>query len=211
MANGHRVVAELGRPETPEETADRKAESSRVYRSSQTTRNLVAALIVTVAVVAVIIFAVPRGSIPEQAPIDPATTAAELSDSLQRTLLVADAPEDWRVNSASLAGDDPGAWTVVYAPPTGFVTIAQGFDADEAWPSQLMGGARSNGTVTVDGIVWDRYQVSDASTNGNVGYALATEAGPDIVVVSGSTDAATTAIAAATVTDQIRALREETE
>ena len=163
MANGHRVVAELGRPETPEETADRKAESSRVYRSSQTTRNLVAALIVTVAVVAVIIFAVPRGSIPEQAPIDPATTAAELSDSLQRTLLVADAPEDWRVNSASLAGDDPGAWTVVYAPPTGFVTIAQGFDADEAWPSQLMGGTRSNGTVTVDGIVWDRYQVSDAS------------------------------------------------
>lgn len=211
MATGHRVVAELGRPETPEETADRKAESSRVYRSSQTTRNLVAALIVTVAVVAVIIFAVPRGSIPEQAPIDASATAAALEDSVQRTLIVADAPEDWRVNSAGIAGDNPSAWTVVYAPPTGFVTIAQGFDADDAWPSQLMGGTRSNGTVTVDDIVWDRYQVSDASTNGNISYALATDAGSDIVVVSGSADAATTAIAAAAVTDQIRVLREETQ
>ena len=37
-----RVVAELGRPETPEETAARKAENSRIHRASQNTRNLVA-------------------------------------------------------------------------------------------------------------------------------------------------------------------------
>ena len=55
-----RVVAELGRPETPSETAARKAESSRVYRSSQTFRNLIAALLASVAVVLVIAFAVPR-------------------------------------------------------------------------------------------------------------------------------------------------------
>jgi hypothetical protein len=41
--SAQRVVAELGRPETPEETAARKAESSRVYRSSQNFRNLIAA------------------------------------------------------------------------------------------------------------------------------------------------------------------------
>ena len=52
MARGPRIVAELGRPETPDETAARKAESSRVYRASQNTRNLVAALLVTLAVVA---------------------------------------------------------------------------------------------------------------------------------------------------------------
>ena len=52
MARGPRVVAELGRPETAAETAARKAESSRVYRSSQTTRNLIAALLVTIAMLA---------------------------------------------------------------------------------------------------------------------------------------------------------------
>ena len=51
MAKSPRIVAELGRPETPDETAARKAESSRVHRESQNTRNLVAALIVTIAIV----------------------------------------------------------------------------------------------------------------------------------------------------------------
>ena len=60
------IVAELGRPETSEETAARKAASSKAYRSSQTVRSLVAALIVTLAIVAVIVLAVPRG--------EPATT-----------------------------------------------------------------------------------------------------------------------------------------
>ena len=64
------IIAELGRPETPDETAARKAASSKAYRSSQTVRNLVAALAVTLAVVAVIIFAVPRGEPVERAPLD---------------------------------------------------------------------------------------------------------------------------------------------
>ena len=43
MAKQPRVVAELGRPETPDETAARKAASSAAYRSSKTVRNLVVA------------------------------------------------------------------------------------------------------------------------------------------------------------------------
>ena len=39
------IVAELGRPETPDETAERKAETSRKHRAGQTTFNLVVALI----------------------------------------------------------------------------------------------------------------------------------------------------------------------
>ncbi|HYP73058.1 MAG TPA: DUF4245 domain-containing protein, partial [Microbacterium sp.] len=66
MASGApRVVAELGRPETPQETADRKAASSAAYRSSKTFRNLIAALLITVAVVAVVYLGVPRGSLAE--------------------------------------------------------------------------------------------------------------------------------------------------
>ena len=91
------VVAELGRPETPDETASRKAESSRVYRSSQNTRNLVAALLVTLAVVAVIIFAVPRGAPPAAEPIDVAAVAQSISSAEGRTVLVPDVPEEWLV------------------------------------------------------------------------------------------------------------------
>jgi hypothetical protein len=45
-----RVVAELGRPETPAETAARKAESSRLHRQRQTVNNLVYSLIATLGI-----------------------------------------------------------------------------------------------------------------------------------------------------------------
>ena len=54
------IVAELGRPETPEETANRKAERSRLHRSNQTALNLVAALIVCLVVVLLIVLVVVR-------------------------------------------------------------------------------------------------------------------------------------------------------
>jgi hypothetical protein len=46
-AKAKRVVAELGRPETPEEEAARRAENSRLYRQRKTVNNLVYSLIVT--------------------------------------------------------------------------------------------------------------------------------------------------------------------
>lgn len=204
MASGPRVVAELGRPETPEETAARKAESSRVYRSSQTLRNLVAALVVTVAVVAIVYFGVPRGTPPEPEPADVAAAAARVSASLERTVLVPEVPAGWRANSAQM---DAGAWVTVYAPGDGFVRIAQGFDADEQWAASLLGGFAPTGTTTVDGIQWDVY---DLPGTARLSYALATDAGADTVVVYGSMSAETAETAAEGLTDQIRRLREET-
>ena len=96
MAQTPRVVAELGRPETPDETAARKAESSRVYRASQNTRNLVAALLVTLAVVAVIIFAVPRGAPPAARARSTSPRSRETIEAAEgRTVIVPDVPEDW--------------------------------------------------------------------------------------------------------------------
>ncbi|MFM9597337.1 DUF4245 family protein, partial [Streptomyces scabiei] len=89
---GPRIVAELGRPETPEETADRKAAASAAYRSSKTFRNLIAALLVTVAVVAVIYLGVPRGSLAEPEPVDVTASAQTASASLGHPLLVPNVP-----------------------------------------------------------------------------------------------------------------------
>lgn len=210
MEQKPRIVAELGRPETPEETAARKAESSRIYRSSQNTRNLIAALLVTLAVVAVIIFAVPRGTPPEAAPIDVAAAARQVESSEGRTVLAPDVPADWIVNRASIERDSISAWTIVYVPDesAGFLNIAQGFDADPAWVTRVLSGASVDDTVTIEGVEWDRYRIPDPSRAGNISAALSTTAGPDTVLVYGSTDDASLERAAASVADQIIALRE---
>jgi len=204
MASGPRIVAELGRPETPDETAARKAESSRVYRSSQTFRNLIAALIATVAVVAVVYFGVPRGTPPETEPVDVAAAAAQVSDERGRTAIVPEVPGSWRANAARV---EDGAWTVVYAPKTGFVRIAQGFDAPSTWVSGLVNGFAPTGETTIGGVEWDVY---DLPGDDGIRYALATAAGADTVVVYGSMTAETAETAAAGIAAQITALREET-
>ncbi|HEX5728850.1 DUF4245 family protein [Microbacterium sp.] len=212
MAQKPRVVAELGRPETPDEAAARKAESSRVYRASQNTRNLIAALLVTLAVVAIIILAVPRGELPPAEPIDVAAVAAEIESAEGRTVVVPDVPDEWIVNRASIEGDSTAAWTIVYVPDeeAGFLRVAQGFDADPAWTTRVLSGASVGGTVTIGGVEWDRYDIPDPARAGNISAALSTSAGADTILVYGSTDDETLERAAASVADQVLELREAT-
>ena len=215
MAETPRVVAELGRPETPDETAARKAESSRIYRASQNPRNLIAALLATLAVVAVIIFAVPRGEPPAREPIDVAAVAQQIEAAEGRTVIVPDAPEEWRVNSAKVDDDSTRAWTIVYAPADenerGFLRVAQGFDADPTWATRVLDGADVEDSVTIDGVQWDRYDIDDPSRSGNVSAALSTQAGPDTILIYGSADDETLEQAAAAVSAQVLELREEAQ
>ncbi|ODT24054.1 MAG: amino acid transporter [Microbacterium sp. 69-7] len=206
MASAPRIVAELGRPETPAETADRKAAASRAYRQSKTFRNLVAALLVTMAVVAVVYFGVPRGSLPDPEEADVAAAAQSASASIGHPLLVPVVPENWRANSARLEGS---MWRVVYAPPSGYVRVAQGVDADAGWATKVLGGFAPSGSVTIDGIAWDEYTIPAAARTDTVSYAISTSAGSDTVLIYGATDAATAAVAASGVTDQILTMREE--
>lgn len=211
MASAPRIVAELGRPETPEETADRKAESSRVYRSSQTFRNLIAALIATLAIVFVVTAMVPRGTITSDAKVDVAAQAQQLASGYGSKPLVPAVPASWHANAATVEGDKVPTWTITYLPGSqGFLNVAQGFGADATWDARMLDNAPSNGTVTIDGVTWTRYVISDPTQSGNISYALATPAGHDRVMVYGATDPATAATAARALTDQIRSLREGT-
>lgn len=210
-----RVVAELGRAETPDETAARKAESSRVYRASQNSRNLVAALVVTIAVVVVIIFAVPRGTPPPAEPIDVAAVAERIGAAEGRTAIAPDMSDEWIVNRASIQGDGAvRAWTIVYAPhdedERGFLRVAQGFDADAAWPAHVLSGAAPESTLTVDGVEWDRYEL-DPSRTGNLTVALSTTAGPDTVLIYGAATDEKLEQAAAAVSAEVLDVREESE
>ena len=211
MSRKPRVVAGLGRPETPQETADRKAESSRVYRSSQTFRNLIAALIATVAVVAVIVFAVPRGEPTERPLIDVAKIAADVESTSERPVVVPELGDFWRVNAAGLEGGAVTVWNITLAPSgereRGFIRVAQAFDADVTWAPQVPGGMAPTGTTEIDGVTWDVFDMGDRGT-ANVTYALGTQAGPDYVLLYGSRSADSTNELAESLTAQLSDLKE---
>ncbi|MEZ3159671.1 DUF4245 family protein [Microbacterium sp. BWT-B31] len=213
MARQPRVVAELGRPETPEETAERKAAFSAAYRSSQNVRNLVAALIATMAVVLVIVFAVPRGEPAAQADIDVAAVADRISANEGRALVVPEVPQEWRVNVARVesgSSDAVRAWTIAYVPgeDDGFLRVAQGFGADAAWTTRELGGAGIAATETIDGVQWSRYAIADPEKAGNVTGALSVQAGDDVVLVYGTAPDHLLTQTARSLSAQIRALQE---
>lgn len=205
------IVAELGRPETPAETAARKAEFSKNYRASQTFRSLIAALIATVAVVAIIIFAVPRGEPASERTVDVAGIAADVESSMQRPALVPELGEFWRVNAAKLEGGATVVWKVTLAPAAederGFITVAQAFDTDASWAPQQLNGSAASDTVEIDGLEWDVYALG-ADTNDNVSYALGTQAGEDYVLLYGARSPDSTADLATSLVPQIEKIAE---
>jgi len=207
-----RIVAELGRPETPDETAARKAASSKAYRGSQTVRNLVAALLVTVAVVAVIIFAVPRGEPVAAEKIDVAGIAAGVESTMDSPAIVPELDGFWRVNAAELQSGATVVWEITLAPAAdderGFIKVAQAFDADSSWAPQRLNGNAPTDETRIGGLDWDVYELGDAAANANVSYAIGTQAGDDYVLLYGSRSASSTADLAESLVPQIRSLSE---
>ncbi|TDL43803.1 DUF4245 family protein [Microbacterium oleivorans] len=201
-----RIVAELGRPETPAETAARKAAASQRYRSSKTFRNLIAALIVCVGIMAVVYLGVPRGTPADVPEADVAASAAQAEKVAGHGVVVPDVPDAWRANSALVEG---GEWRIVYAPARGYVEVTQSFSAPDGWVSRELGGFAPTGTTTIDAVDWDVYELP--SPVQQIDYALATTIGSDTVIIglSESTDRSAAATVAESLGDQIRTLREE--
>lgn len=201
-----RIVAELGRPETPAETAARKAAASQRYRSSKTFRNLIAALIVCVGIMAVVYLGVPRGTPADVPEADVAASAAQAEKIAGHGVVVPDVPDAWRANSALVEG---GEWRIVYAPARGYVEVTQSFSAPDGWVSRELGGFAPTGTTTIDAVDWDVYELP--SPVQQIDYALVTTIGSDTVIIglSESTDRSAAATVAESLGDQIRTLREE--
>ncbi|WP_338031603.1 DUF4245 domain-containing protein [Diaminobutyricibacter tongyongensis] len=184
-------MAELGRPETPEETAERKAENSRNHRNRQTVNNLVFSLIATVAVVALIVLFVPRGQ-PAGAPaVDYASIAGQAQGAEPDALLTPALPSGWKSNAAELRTKTPDgvdAWYIgLITPSKEYIGIMQGFKANDSWLATQVDRSLVSSTKTACGLRWDVYDNRNSGQdNGNVDYALATKAGSSTVVVFGT-------------------------
>jgi hypothetical protein len=187
-----RVVAELGRPETPEETAARTAENRRLRRSRQTTRNLVASLAVCLGIVAVIIALVPRGAPVEQPQVDYRASAGQAEDTAGLPLLAPALPSSWRANSAELRRSaGVSSWYVGFVVPgNAFLAYTEGIRANPTWLSNTLESAPAGGTLRLGGLTWRVYDQRDrAGSAGNVTYALATVVGTTDLVVYGTAPA----------------------
>lgn len=206
------VVAELGRPETPEETAARKAQNSANHRNRQTVNNLVYSLIATVALVVLIVLMVPRGNpTATMDPIDYATIAQQAEGAEPDPLLVPKLPSDWSSNSAELrtrTADRVDSWYIGLLTPKGqYIGIVQGFEANDSWVAEQVNRSMIAGTREIDGVRWDIYDNRASTGNtGNVEYALTTKAGASSIVVFGTADDDEFRTVASALAGQIRSL-----
>jgi hypothetical protein len=188
-----RVVAELGRPETPEETAARKAADSVKHRQRQTVRNLVASLLASLAVVVMIVLIVPRSDDPIERDIDVPAVAAQAQAGIEQELAVPELPDGWSSNDASLRrseADGVTAWYAGYLTPSDeYAGMYQGLGANPTWTAELLANTIAAGVVVIDGVEWTVYdnRESDADV-GNARYGLVTEAGESTFVLLGTAD-----------------------
>lgn len=183
-----RIVAELGRPETPDETAARKAETSRRHRANQTMRNLVWSLIASLAVVLFLVLVVVRPDPAPPAAVDYIAVAAEAEGAVETDLAAPVLPPGWSANAAEIRADgDIQTWYIGLITPSGqFIALNQGLDANETWVDNTLDGARATGTVTIDGVNWAVYDYRDAEDTGNLAYAMAATVGDSTYVVFGT-------------------------
>jgi hypothetical protein len=187
-----RVVAELGRPETPEETAARKAENSRKHRQRQTLKNLVLALAASLGVMLVLVLIVPRGNAPLGRDVDVAAVAAQAQPDFDDALAAPELPDGWRSNAAEVRSSDADrvtAWYVGYLTPGDeYIGLYQAAGANPSWVSTQLSRTLPSGSTTIGGLDWVVYdnRESDAEDLGNARYGLVAEAGGQTVVLVGT-------------------------
>lgn len=203
---GRPIVAELGRPETPDEMAARKAESSARRRSNQTTLNLVLALLASLGVVALIFLVVVRPQSVERDPVDWVANARDAQSEFDVPLVAPSLPDGWSANRAepgSVGADGIPTWQIGFLTPSGqYIGLVQGVDVNDSWISQQTAQAEAADRIPIEGTTWTSYDRRDVDDPGNVAYALVATFDRSTVVLGGTaTDEEFATLAAAVSTE----------
>lgn len=191
--DGRPIVAELGRPETPEETWARKDAARTARRQHQTAFNLVIALIASLAVVLVLVLVVVRPNTPvADRTVDYRQVAAQAQVS-GVTLAAPALPDSYTANRADYAdkgADGVSVWTVgLLTPDKQYIALRQGVSANASWVANELDQKPSTGTTTIAGTKWTVYDRRDEGQDaGNDAYALVHTFGRSTIVLAGTAD-----------------------
>lgn len=133
-------------------------------RARQTVRNLLLSLLVSFAMVAIIVIAVPRDESNRIPKVDYVKIAKQVEDSTGLDVIAPQLPEGWWVSNAKWTPAKNGAvasWTVSFVGPDNqYVGMTQAWDINATWLfSQLGEGAAPN--VQQVGSDWWQYQVAE--------------------------------------------------
>lgn len=209
-AKARPIVAELGRPETPEEEAARRAENSRLYRQRKTVNNLIFSMLATLGVVAIIFFAVPRADETPAWQVDYVAVAETAQANVSSAIVVPLLDDTWVANAAEVRTGTDGIseWRIGFVTPSqGYIGFEQAFSADSAWVSARMEGTTPVSTVNVNGLTWDVY---DNGSAGNNSYALVTTLDGVTYLLRGDADASEFSVLASAVSDAVVKLSDVT-
>lgn len=191
------IVAELGRPETPAETAARKARDSYLYKKRKTVNNLVFSLLVTLGLVAVIVFLVPRGT-GDYLERNVAVTelAKDATTTAGQPLAAPNMGTGWLAKQAKLRfskEDLTTYWYIGYTTPkVDYAAVMQGYTAegkaaDQRWVARMLERKKATGTAQFAGHTWQVYDHrGDSPDNSNVLFAYVTKLEHSTLIISGT-------------------------
>ncbi|MHA3683662.1 DUF4245 family protein [Leucobacter sp. HY1910] len=189
------VVAELGRPETPAETAHRKATDSYLYKKRKTVNNLVFSLIVSLGVVAIMYLGVPRGTDTyKDYSVDVTQLAEQAAPGTGRAFAAPVVPEGWLAKLAQLRhSGDVTWWQINYTTADeAYAAVAQGFTADgspvdEEWAFEQLENQPPTGAEELGGVNWTVYDYPKRDPDSsNMLFGLEGEINGDTVLVYGT-------------------------
>lgn len=187
----------------------RRQDKKRLRQQRSNMRNLVGSLVVSLGIVALLIFIIPRPGGNQVPPVEWKEVAATSQISAPGRLLVPELDETWRGNRADIR-DSGGVleWTVgLIGSGDEFVQVVQGFNAGPGWVSTQVRGRGPDGETPLgvgdDQVTWTIYDRSEVTDPGNRVWSVATETQTGWVVVTGLTQASVFLVASDLSTNQL--------
>ncbi|MFC0682307.1 DUF4245 domain-containing protein [Lysobacter korlensis] len=182
------VVAELGRPETPEEASIRRDEARRNRRARQTTFNLVIATLASLVLAAFFGILMSNPGSPGIDAVDYRAAAADAQGDVEEPLVAPELPEGWQANRAEFekAADGVAVWRLGLLTAAGeFIGVKQGIDANPTWLAAQVADTSETGSASIGGLDWT---LREGDPEGNLARAMTAEHQGSTVVLYGTAD-----------------------
>jgi hypothetical protein len=182
------VVAELGRPETPEEASIRRDEARRNRRARQTTFNLVVATIASLLLAAYFGLLMSNPGSPGIDAVDYAAAADTAQGGISEPLVAPQLPDGWQANRAELQTGDDGVtvWRLGLLTPAGdFIAVKQGIEANPSWLAAQVQNTDETGSASIAGIAWT---IRAGDAEGNLSRAMTAIDGGSTLVLYGTAE-----------------------